>query len=204
LSSFTSQEKVFQTFIADSPAKYLLKPELGLSRITEETVELFSEDCWEYTRETGFFNFLEFQPYSEKRESDDYLQSSLRRFVDREHLFWFITCRKESKTKAIGSIRLTNIDYQRGHIEIGYGLSNSEAGKGYYRDALRAVTNYAHKDLGFYKVISRTRWDNFASIVGLEREGYKFEGRARDDQLRYDGVRFDVVNYSSIGGSKGE
>ena len=111
-------------------------------------------------------------------------------------MLWIIVLKNESK--AIGTIRLAYWDLNRLITKIGYGISPDYGRKGYLSEALLCIIKYAFDILGFYRIESWTRYDNYASIKGLENIGFINEGSLRNYYLGFDGKRYDVLLYSII------
>lgn len=71
----------------------------------------------------------------------------------------------------------------RGACEIGYGLAESARGHGFAREAVQAVTTWAHHH-GCTTVLADVNPDNYPSIAVLEHCGFD-QVRSSSPQLRY-------------------
>jgi RimJ/RimL family protein N-acetyltransferase len=75
-----------------------------------------------------------------------------------------------------------------GVYELGIGLfDTADRGKGYGREAIRLLADYAFRELGAHRVQGSTAVDNLAMRRVFEREGFTFEGVMRAFMPRPDG-----------------
>lgn len=117
-------------------------------------------------------------------------------FTGKVHQF-IITVNETGKD--IGSIYLQNFDEENKKTEWGIFIgSDSEVyGKGYGTEAATLIWQYAFKDLGYHKVMSRVLAYNTASIRMNEKAGYKKEALLVDELL-IDGKYEDVILFGII------
>ena len=95
--------------------------------------------------------------------------------------------------EVIGQISYTAI--QRGPAEmctVGYALAESEVGKGYMTEALRASLDYVFGEMNLHRVMANFMPHNQRSNAVLRRLGFTVEGYARD-YLYIDGAWRDHV-----------
>ena len=98
----------------------------------------------------------------------------------------------------LGGITLGNI--RRGAAqtgEIGYWLGTEYCGKGYMRDAVRAVLKFAFLNLRLHRVEAACIQVNTRSIALLQHCGFQYEGSARA-YLEIDGRRQDHHLYACL------
>jgi RimJ/RimL family protein N-acetyltransferase len=97
----------------------------------------------------------------------------------------------------IGNVTLNHINWIHRTADTGLMIGRRDFwGKGYAFEAWSLLIQYAFERLGLRKIIAGAVADNVASIVTLEKLGFKMEGRPRmeyfiDGQYR-DGVRLGL------------
>lgn len=85
------------------------------------------------------------------------------------------------ENKFIGKIRLSNI--VMGIFKnafVGYSIDKDEQGKGYMKDALKTLINYAFNNLGIHRIEASTLLDNFKSQAVLLACGFKEIGISKN------------------------
>lgn len=88
----------------------------------------------------------------------------------------FLICQK-SDEKIVGSINLTQIFRARfQNAYLGYYLGKEYTGKGYMKEAIALILQYAFKDLKLHRIEANVQPNNIASIAVLERNGFSKEG----------------------------
>jgi [ribosomal protein S5]-alanine N-acetyltransferase len=99
---------------------------------------------------------------------------------------------------AVGGIGFVlHSDIERISAEIGYWLGEPYWGRGIVSEALSAVTQYAIKTHGLYRVFAVPFAHNIGSARVLEKAGFKLEGRMRKSALK-DGQILDQYLYAYI------
>jgi [ribosomal protein S5]-alanine N-acetyltransferase len=102
--------------------------------------------------------------------------------------------------QAVGSIGLTlQDDVYRRTASIMYYLGERYWGRGIMTEAVRAFTEHAFRTFDLTRIEARVFASNRASARVLERNGYTFEGRFRD-QIVKDGELLDGLLYAILVG----
>lgn len=148
-------------------------------------------DFHEYSMCKEFYNHFEFPEFNNILESKDYLQKLIDRSESNQQQFWFI--KEIDSEKIIGTFGIHSLNEYRGSVEIGYGISPFYWGKGYFQEAVNIIIDYIFNDLHLHRIVARTSTLNKASIIGLERVGFKIEGIMRDYYKKHDGQWFDAA-----------
>lgn len=74
----------------------------------------------------------------------------------------------------IGNVKISDIEFNHGHAEIGYLVGRHEAwGKGYATEAILAVSEFAFSELKLTKLTAGAYSQNIGSIRVLEKSGFK-------------------------------
>ena len=103
----------------------------------------------------------------------------------RDNYIWGFVLKETGELFGSGGL-IWEEDYQL--YQIGYNISKSHWNHGYTTEAMRAVLNYAVKDLGIKRVAGGHAKENLASAKVIEKLGFVYD---RDDITPHiDGVRF--------------
>ncbi len=93
----------------------------------------------------------------------------------------------------IGNVTLNHINWIHGTADTGLMIGRKEFwGKGYAFEAWSLLMEYAFQRLGLRKIVAGAVADNIASIVTLEKLGFKVEGTLRREFF-VDGEYYDAV-----------
>jgi RimJ/RimL family protein N-acetyltransferase len=127
------------------------------------------------------------RPLSAKEYTDRFLSSA----SDGKHFEFSLRTRKDDRL--IGFVALHSIDWnnQTGVLSIGIGDPEFR-GKGYGRDSLELILNYAFNELNLYRVGLDVIANNNRAIKAYERAGFRREGVIRQAVYR-DGQRDDLI-----------
>ncbi|SFF55469.1 Protein N-acetyltransferase, RimJ/RimL family [Halobacillus alkaliphilus] len=119
------------------------------------------------------------------------------KFLTRENLRYLIFLRENGEF--VGSTGFHNINWEIPKLEIGYWINTSKSGKGYMREAVASLTEYAFKELKCVRVEIRCESENLKSRSIPERLGYDLEGILRNEELSVDGQRLtDTYIYAKV------
>lgn len=106
----------------------------------------------------------------------------------------------EADGQAVGVIGLALAEGERRHsAELGYWLGEPYWGRGIITNAVKAVTEYAIKELGLSRIESYVFSWNPASARVLEKFGFQREGVLRKSVIK-DGVLLDRWLYAYLAG----
>ena len=113
-------------------------------------------------------------------------------------IHWAI--RKANGKSLIGIIKLFEFEYQS-KAEVGYWVGKRHWSNGYATEAIRAVAQFAFRDLELHRIYATTDMTNLASQRVLEKSGFEKEGVLRQDTRRSgvwsDSALFAILNESS-------
>jgi [ribosomal protein S5]-alanine N-acetyltransferase len=91
---------------------------------------------------------------------------------------WGLALRESNKI--IGTATLFNLSLSNGRAEIGYAMGSAHWGKGYMNEALRALVEHGFNVMNLRRLEADVDPRNTASILTLERLGFKREGFLRE------------------------
>jgi len=75
-------------------------------------------------------------------------------------------------SKNVGMISLLNIDYKNQNAEIGIYISPNYQGKGYAKEAVSMILNFAFKELNMHKIYALIYASNYSSKKLFETVGF--------------------------------
>ena len=98
----------------------------------------------------------------------------------------------------IGDVALQGIDWRNRSCSLGMGIAKLEnRGKGYGKEVVALMLDYAFKNLGLERVTANTLASNIAGQNSLEKIGFVIEGRARRSEW-VAGQWVDKLNYAIL------
>ena len=107
-----------------------------------------------------------------KHDSIEQTRIFIQKILNNESVFWAI-CLKTDLKKLIGTICLWNIMKEDAKAEIGFVLHPMFQGKGYMKEAVNRVIDYAFNDIHLKMIEAFTHTDNEASNRLLLRMNFK-------------------------------
>ncbi len=115
-------------------------------------------------------------------------------FYSKQGIYWTIA--KKSDNQMVGAIGLyMNNMHHRG--EITYDLSREYWRKGIMQKTIRAVVDYALKEMKLCRVEAVARHDNIASINLLKKLGFAHEGTLKNYRY-FDGRAWDIEMFAVV------
>lgn len=145
----------------------------SLKRINLEKLSLkHLDDIHDYSKDERFFRFFEFQKFKKKDQTKQYITKKLKEAKKTDAFWWSI----KLKSKVIGTICVHNINIMRRTCDIGYGINPNYWGKGYFTETIRGLVKIILKKERFLRCQAITSKNNFSSINGLIKCGFKKEG----------------------------
>ncbi|RWZ60186.1 N-acetyltransferase [Halobacillus fulvus] len=138
--------------------------------------------------------FVQTTPTIEDTEQNT--REALAKFMTRESLRYLIFTKDG---EFVGSTGFHNLDWDVRKLEIGYWIDTAYSGKGYVREAVQKLTDFAMEELGFVRVEIRCESENLKSRAVPESLGYELEGILKKEDLSVDGTRLtDTCVYAMV------
>jgi [ribosomal protein S5]-alanine N-acetyltransferase len=109
----------------------------------------------------------------------------------------FVVVEKETGTP-VGTCLLFRYDQGSSRVELGYVLGRAHWGRGYMREALRALLGHAFDGMGVRRVEAEVNPANVASVRILESIGFVKEGVARQRWVDAQKEPYDVALYGLL------
>lgn len=142
--------------------------------------------------------YLTWPSHQDVSVTEAILDTWVEGYGDLSQYKWAITL-KEQPGEALGDITASiPHDFEKiDACEIGYVLSPKLWGQGYMSEAMKAVTKYLLKEVGFNRVIARHDVANPASGKVMQKAGLQFEGIHRQGSLNNTGI-IDTAQYAIL------
>lgn len=115
--------------------------------------------------------------------------------LGRQDVLRCIVSEKQAPDKGIGTVILSDIDRKNGNAQVHLKLAQSGRGKGYGTDALKAMVDYAFRQLRLHCVYAYILSYNTLSQKLFQKCGFQMEGVLKNRVFK-DGTYIDLVSYS--------
>jgi ribosomal-protein-alanine N-acetyltransferase len=146
-------------------------------------------------RYVAWLNDKEVNQFLETRFSEQTLESILtfvQSKIGSSDEFLFAICLKDSDLH-IGNIKLGPVNPNHKHSDVSLFLGDkSQWGKGFAREAISLITNWAFQELKLEKLKAGCYEPNEGSAKAFEKNGYRREGFLAD-YVEFDGRRMGVT-----------
>ena len=154
------------------------------------------EEMHSYSIKDRFYEYLEFSPFKDIKETQSYIEKLLDRMKGNEDsrisTYWFI--RRKSDDRLIGSAGLIDLNFGRQSIEWGYGVDPDLWGQGYILKIQEALKSYAFNVLELNRIHGITMSTNLRTIESVTAAGMTHEGIAKEHYCK-DGKFIDGWRY---------
>lgn len=128
--------------------------------------------------------------------SEEVCRRAAAQFAAREDMMLFIWARESGRF--LGGTGLHRFDWSVPRFEIGYWMRTSETGKGYVKEAVRALTDFAFTTLQAERMEIHCDARNRPSAVIARRCGYVYEGCIRHSARDPYGDLWDRMLFSKL------
>ena len=157
------------------------------------------EEMHSYSIKDQFYEYFEFAPFKDIKETKSYIEKLLERMKGDENsrvtTYWFV--RRKSDDRLIGSAGLIDLNFGRQSIEWGYGVDPDLWGQGYILKIQQAVKNYAFNVLELNRIHGVTMSTNLRTIESITAAGMAHEGIAKEHYCKdgkfIDGWRYGIT-----------
>ena len=128
-----------------------------------------AEACFSWNSDERVTKYMSYSTVTDISGTIDWIQSTL---TDSQEWNWVFVLKEENKVIGSGSIG-PNAEI-KGYWGIGYNLHYDYWHQGYCTEAMKAIIDFAHRELGVTKVCADHAVDNPRSGNVLEKCGLKF------------------------------
>lgn len=116
--------------------------------------------------------------------------------IANKHIGW-VVAEKSNPTGFVGMIGFHRIKPEHHRAEVGYMIEKEFQGKGYGKEAVNAIIEYAFQEMKIHSVEADIDKDNVASEQLLKSLGFRKEGHFVES-FYYEGNFIDSVIYSKL------
>lgn len=117
--------------------------------------------------------------------------------IGRSDVLRCIVADRNTPEKGVGTVILSDIDYKNGVAQVHIKLGLDCRGKGYGTDALKAVVDYAFRQMRLHCVYAHVLEHNEASQKLFRKCGFQREGRLQARAYK-NGSYMDAISYSIV------
>lgn len=181
--------KTFRAVFSDLPT--LETARLILKKITKDNVF----DMNEYASLESVTEFLLWPPHLNLYETRGYIDYLQKQYKKGNYADWGLNIKDSGKF--IGTCGFSGVDYENNSAELGYVLSPVYQGKGYMKEAVKAVLELAFYTIGIERIFLRIIEQNTKSLRFAESIGFLREGTGRNSLL-HRGEYKNIVYYSML------
>lgn len=130
-----------------------------------------------------------------EQDALELLRSFNNAYESGEHLSYAIELK--ATQEFIGSIGYYRIDYDSHRTEVGYILSDKHHRKGYVKEALQMLIDFAFNEMEFHSLEAVIDPENIASIKLVESLGFIKEAHFKENGF-FNGKYLDALVYSLL------
>lgn len=157
------------------------------------------EEMHSYSVKERFYEYFEFAPFRDIKETQSYIEKLLERMTGDEDsrvtTYWFV--RRKSDDRLIGSAGLIDLNFGRQSIEWGYGIDPDLWGQGYILHIQEALKDYVFNVLELNRIHGVTMSNNLRTIESITAAGMIHEGIAKEHYCKegefIDGWRYGMT-----------
>lgn len=122
-----------------------------------------------------------FYPVKSTKEAIKFIERYKEELEDKEEITWGIV--QKETNKLIGTCCLGDFEEGARRSEIGYSVIQSEWGKGYATEAIKAVIDFGFNNMNLNRIEATITPGNDASVKVLKKLNFKQEGIVRERDL---------------------
>lgn len=129
-----------------------------------------AEACFSWNSDDRVTKFMSYLTYSDISQTIKWIKSTL---VDEKEWHWAFVLKSDNKVIGTGSIGPDA--NMKGYWGIGYNIAYDYWNNGYTTEAMKAIIDFVHNELGVNKICAGHAVENVASGRVMEKCGLKFD-----------------------------
>ena len=162
-----------------------------LAALTEGDVEHLDR----FQRNAAYARLLDSRPARPRSKAE--FVKWIEDEAKRDSVYHF-SIRRLDDDEFLGFAELDGIDWSHGSTGLGIGLGDPDSwGKGYGRDAMKLLLNFAFGEMNMHRVGLTVFAYNERAKALYEKLGFVLEGTQRE-RLHRDGERYDMLDYGIL------
>lgn len=147
------------------------EPVIETERLILRPVELSdAEACFSWNSDPRVAKFMSYPLITDISQTIEWIKST---YTDENEWNWAFVLKSENRVIGTGGIG-PNSEYE-GYWGMGYNIHYDYWNKGYTTEAMKAIIDFVHNELGVNKICSDHAVDNPASGRVMEKCGLKFD-----------------------------
>ncbi|WP_245583393.1 GNAT family N-acetyltransferase [Salinimicrobium terrae] len=171
-------------------------PQLQTERLLLRKQELKDAPHLQQSRSNAqVMRYMDSDAHDDVQTSEAFILKNPKAYERKKGFFWVITSAETGNY--LGDIILRNIDRTNVRAEIGYTLMPDFWGRGYMKEAMRAVIEFGFKDLQLHSIEANINPNNTTSRELLLKMGFVKEAYFRENYY-YNGKFLDSEIYSLL------
>lgn len=190
-----TKSKFFTNFTTVLPGSGSSSSSIYFTPISMDSLE----EMHSYSIKKRFYEYFEFAPFQDIKETKSYIEKLLKRMKGDEDsrvtTYWFV--RRKSDDRLIGSAGLIDLNFGRQSIEWGYGIDPDLWGQGYILKIQEALKDYVFNILELNRIHGVTMSNNLRTIESITAAGMTHEGIAKEHYCKegkfIDGWRYGMT-----------
>lgn len=155
--------------------KELKTVRLILRKITDNDAEMLYDNIF---NNFEWFKFYYQFPFNSFDEYKNMVKKYSEWYLNGNHFRWGIV--EKTSNQMIGSIQIHTKDLLNNNCKIGYIIGYQYSRKGYGKEALKEVIDFAFNTLNFHRIEANIAEQNIASIKLAESLGMNFESMKKE------------------------
>lgn len=152
---------------------------------------------YSYASDEEVSRFIGWNLMKSLAETGEYVETMLQREIAGTHLYASVVA-KATQT-VIGTAMLFHFDSNAKQAEMGYVFHREHWGKGYGKESVAIMSDFAFEILELHKLHASVADANVGSAQILIKNGFELEGRLRDHYY-VDNKYYDALLYGKIAG----
>ena len=169
----------------------LKTPRLTLRRYrTEDAPAMYKN----WASDPEVTRFLTWNAHKDPSETAAIVAAWVETYESEETYHWGI----EYEGELIGDLAVVLANWKHGYAVLGYCLGRAYWGKGIMSEAVKAVTAFLIREVGYHRIIIRHAVKNPASGRVAEKCGFTREGVQREHFLNRDGEFLDIAMWAIL------
>lgn len=139
--------------------------------------------------------YMDALPLKKIEDAAEMIEHNRESFKEKKGIIWALE--EKASDYFIGYFLLFNINHPHARAEIGYALNPEYWGKGFMKEAINTVLQFAFKSMNIHRIEANINPENLRSEELLKQNGFIKEAHFKE-HYRFNGKFVDSVIYSKL------